>query len=149
MQDLYELAESLGVRIEHTDLTHLDRDGDCNIDTCVIRLQEGMLERLGRSVLCHEIAHFIRKDRRTMFGIYDDRAERQADEWASHYLIDVREYELAEAKFGTNTEAIAQELNVMDYIVEAFERTLNRIGDKVYVNARMGQGQWVRRYEVA
>ncbi len=149
MQDLFDLAESLGVRIEYADLSHLDRDGDCNIDERVIRLQEGMLERLERSVLCHELAHFIRGDRRTMFGVYDERDERRADEWAAHYLIAMIDFEHAELKFGNNVEAIAQELNVMDYIVEAYMRTLDRLGDYLYAFARMGDGQWAKKVAVA
>lgn len=147
MQHLYHLAESLGARIEYADLEHLDRDGDCNIDTRTIRLQSGMLYRLERSVLAHELAHLIHGDRRTMFGYYDQRDERRADEWAAHFLIDIDEYSAAEARFGANVEAIAQELNVMGYLVEAYERTLQRIGDMLYVNAKLGHAE--ARYEVA
>lgn len=149
MQDLYRLAASLGINIEYADLRHLDRDGDSNIDTRTIRLQHGMLQRLERCVLAHEIAHIIRGDRRTMFGYYDDKDERRADEWAAHHLIDMTEYRIAEAKFGNNIEAIAQELNVMDWIVEAFERTLTRLGGEVYVSSKMGAGQWLDKIEVA
>lgn len=149
MQHLYNLAESLGVRLEYTDLTHLDRDGDCCIDTRTIRLQTGMLYRLERSVLAHELAHMIRGDRRTMFGFYDARDENRADEWAAHLLIDMEEYSIAEARCGNNIEAIAQELEVMDYLVEAYERTLSRIGDILYVGARLGDGQWQMKVRVA
>ncbi|MDI6023623.1 ImmA/IrrE family metallo-endopeptidase [Leucobacter sp. UT-8R-CII-1-4] len=142
MQHLYDLAESLDVRIEYADLTHLDRDGDCSIDSRTIRLQPGMLYRLERSVLAHELAHMIRGDRRTILGHYDDKDERRADEWAAHFLIDINSYSAAESRFGTNTEAIAQELEVMDWIVEAYERTMQRIGNDVYFNAKMGVGQW-------
>lgn len=106
-----------------------------------------MLYRLERSVLAHELAHMIRGDRRTMFGYYDDRDERRADEWAAHFLIDMDDYSLAESRCGTNIEAIAQELEVMDYIVDAYERTLHRIGDYIYVNAKLGHA--AAKYEVA
>lgn len=149
MDELHALAESLGVHVEYADLTHLNRDGDCNIDTRTIRLQSGMLERLERCVCAHEIAHFMRGDRRNLFGFYDDRDERRADEWAAHHLIDITEYRIAEAKYGTNLEYIGQELNVMEYIVEAFEGTLDRIGGTVYMNGRMGAGQWSRKFAVA
>lgn len=104
-----------------------------------------MLYRLERSVLAHEIAHFIRGDRRSMFGFYDEKDERRADEWAAHHLIDIDEYRLAEAKYGTNTEYIAMELNVMGYLVVAFERTLLRVGDTVYVMPKMGSKQWAMK----
>lgn len=147
MQRLYDLAESLGVCIEYADLTRLNRDGDCNIDTRTIRLQEGMLYRLERSVLAHELAHMIRGDRRSMFGFYDQRDETRADEWAAHFLISITEYEAAEEKCGANIEAIANELEVMGYIVEAYERTLSRIGDQVYVNSKLGH--YAARIKVA
>lgn len=145
MEELFQLAAALGVTIEYADLTHLHRDGDCNLDTKTIRLQHGMLPRLERSVLAHELAHFIRGDRRTMFGFYDARSELRADEWAAHFLLNIADYKAAEAQFGCNTEAIAEELNVMDYIVEAFERTLNRVGEYIFVNAKMGAGQWTQK----
>lgn len=145
MRHLYDLAESLGVRIEYADLTHLNRDGDCNIDTRTIRLQVGMLYRLERSVLAHELAHMIRGDRKTMFGRYDEKDERRADEWAAHFLINIYAYSAAESRCGNNIEAIAEELEVMDWIVEAYERTMQRIGDAVYFNAKMGVGQWAMK----
>lgn len=145
MQELFALAMTLDATVEYTDLAHLDRDGDCNIDTRTIRLQRGMLARLERCVFAHELAHLIREDRRTMFNEYDDRDERRADEWAAHFLIDINEYQISEAKYGNNLEALAQDLNVMGYIVEAFERTLTRVGDDVYIYARMGSGQWAQK----
>lgn len=149
MEQAHALAESLGARIVYADLTHLGRDGDCNPDTRVIRLQRGMLPRLERCVLTHECAHLIRGDRRTMFGFYNDRDERHADEWAAEQLIDLTEYQIAEAKCGNNIEAIAQELNVMAFIIEAYERTLQRIGNTTYMRPRMGIGCWQERYEYA
>lgn len=137
------------MRIEYVDLTHLDRDGDCCVDTRTIRLQPGMLYRLERSVLAHELAHMIRGDRRTMFGFYDQRDENRADERAAHFLISMVEYSDAESRVGNHVEAIAQELEVMDYIVEAYERTLTRIGDMLYVGARLGDSEWQAKVEVA
>lgn len=148
MQDPFAIAKTLGVRIEYTDLTHLGRDGDSDPRTRTIRLQEGMLYRLERSVLAHELIHIIRGDQKTMFGYYDERDERRADELAAHMLIDLTEYRIAEEKCGNHVEGIALELCVMDWVVEAFERTLCRIGDHVYINPRHGVGQWDARVEV-
>ena len=147
MHHLYAAAEALGVRIEYANLDHLGRDGDYNHATNVIRLHRGMPYRLERSVLAHELMHAIRGDRRTMFGWYDRRDERLADEGAAHMLIDMRDYQLAEEKYGTRTNWIAQELDVIEDLVIAFERTLCRIGDAVYVRPRHGLGQWDARYE--
>lgn len=149
MEQAHALAASLGAHVEYTDLTHLERDGDCNPDTKVIRLQEGMLPRLERCILTHECAHLIRGDRHTIFGYYNERDERHADEWAAQQLIDINEYRIAEAAYGNNTEAIAQELNVMGFIVEAYERILQRYGNTIYIRPRMGRGCWQERYEDA
>ena len=149
MQHLFDLASELGVKIEYTDLTHLDRDGDYCHRTRTIRLQRGMLRRLEVSVLAHELAHAINGDQRTMFDYYDDKDERRADEWAALLLIDIDEYRYAEEKYGNDREHIAQELGVMDFIVEAFERTLTRIGDTVYVQSKQGAGQWAQKVRVA
>ncbi len=145
MQHLFDLATELGVQVEYTDLTHLGRDGDYNRHTRTIRLQEGMLYRHHRSVLAHEIAHAIADDETTMFAHINERQERRADEWAAHYLIDRDEYQMAERKYGANIEWIAQELCVTDELVEAYERTLHRVGDSVYVNPKMGAGQWAQK----
>lgn len=147
MQDPFAIAKALGVRIEYTDLTHLGRDGDSDPRTRTIRLQAGMLYRLERSVLAHELIHIIRGDQKTMFGYYDERDERRADEQAAHMLIDFTEYRIAEEKCGNHVEGIALELGVIDWIVEAFERTLCRIGTHVYINPRHGAGQWDARIE--
>src|SRR5690606_10341567 len=70
MQHLFDLATELGVQVEYADLTHLDRDGDYDAATRTIRLQSGMLYRLERSVLAHELIHAYRGDQKTMFGLY-------------------------------------------------------------------------------
>lgn len=147
MQDLYDLADSLGVRIEYADLSHLDRDGDYDRETRMIRLHVGMLHRLHRSVLAHEIAHAIFGDVPSLFAHYNEKQERRADEWAAHLLIDEQAYREAAEKHSGYIPAMAQELGVIDDLVEAYERTLTRIGDTVYIHARLGAGQWTRRIE--
>lgn len=147
MERLFDMASRLGVKVEYADLTGLDRDGDfCRRRRC-IRLQIGMLARLERSVFAHELAHAYFDDERSMIPHLDDRMERRADEWAAHILIERESYTAAAERFGRNVEYIAQELGVMDFIVEAYERTLHRIGDAVYVNPRMGIGNWDARFE--
>lgn len=146
MQDLYEYAASRGVWIEYTDLRHLNRVGDCHPPTKHIRIQTGLLRRLERSTLAHELAHEYYGDVPDMFGRLPKRAEDRADEWAAHFLIDSYEYRIAEEKFADRTEWIAQELEVTNRLVVAYERTLTRIGETVYVHSKMGAGQWARRY---
>lgn len=149
MQALYDHATARGVQIEYGDLRHLGRAGDCHAPSKRIRVQTGLLYRKERSVLAHELAHEFYGDEPDMFGNMSERAENRADEWAAHFLIDLGEYRLAEEKFGARTDWIAQELDVLERLVVAYERTLHRIGDAVYVSPRLGAGNWAARFEVA
>lgn len=127
MQRLYDYAAARGVHIEYCDLTHLGRAGDCHPPTKHIRLQRGMLYRKERSVLAHELAHEYYGDTPDMFGRLPRKAETRADKWAAHFLINPSEYRLAEERFGSNTEWIAQELGVLEHLVHAYEKTLTRL----------------------
>lgn len=143
MQALYDYATKLGVSIEYTNLK--GRIGGYRHDRRHIRIQTGMLYRKERCVLAHELGHATYGDEPDIFGRMPERVEDRADEWAAHFLIDPAEYRFAEEKYGTNTEWIAQELCVLRKLVVAYERTLLRIGDEVFVNARMGAGQWSQK----
>lgn len=147
MQPLYDYAMELDVRIEYDDLTHLQRYGDFHLASRTIRLQHGLLYRRERSTLAHELAHATFSDEPSMLEHTNRRQEARADEWAAHFLIDPHEYRIAEEKCGNNTEAIAIELHVTKRLVEAYERTLHRIGDAVYVKPAFGRYQ--AKYEVA
>lgn len=149
MQALYDYATARGVQIEYCDLRHLTRAGDCHPPTKHIRIQTGLLYSKERSVLAHELAHEFYGDEPDMFGTLPKRAEDRADEWAAHFLIAPDEYRIAEEKYGTHTEWIAQELSVLTRLVVAYERTLNRIGDHVYVGGKLGRGNWAAKFEVA
>lgn len=147
MQTLHDYAKKLGVSIEYTNLS--GRIGGYRHDLRRVRIQQGMLYRKERSVLAHELAHATYGDVPDPLGKCSQRAEDRADEWAAHFLIDHRDYRLAEEKYGANAEWIAQELFVLTKLAIAYERTLHRLGDFIYVNPKMGAGQWQNRYEVA
>lgn len=149
MKHLYDIAHALGVRIEHADLSHLERDGDYCARTNMIRLQTGMTRRLARSVLAHELAHAVFGDVPSMFGPVNAKQERRADEWAALRLITREDYRLAEALHNGHAPAIAVELDIMPDIVEAYQRVLLRVGDTVYTRPRMGAGQWHDRIHLA
>lgn len=142
---LYAMAESLGVTVEHVDLSHLGRDGDYNRATNTIRLQEGMSRRLLRCVLAHELCHAVFGDVRSKFGPVNAKQERRADEWAALRLITSSDYRDAEASCEGNVQLMAQELDVIEDIVTAYQRILLRIGETVYEKPRLGAGQWVTR----
>lgn len=149
MQHLYDYATARGVQIEYCDLRHLGRAGDYHAPTQQIRLQPNMLYRKERSVLAHELAHHHYGDEPNIFGELPKRAEDRADEWAAHFLISIDDYRLAEEKYGHHTAWIAEELCVLERLVTAYERTLTRIGGVVYVNPKLGNGNWTAKYEVA
>lgn len=149
MKHLYDIARTLGVRIEHADLAHLGRDGDYCAATNTIRLQHGMTRRLARSVLAHELAHAAFGDVPSMFGPVDRKQERRADEWAALRLITREQYRVAESLHGGHAPAMAAELDVITDLVEAYRRILLRIGDTVYTRPRMGAGQWLDRVDLS
>jgi hypothetical protein len=145
---MYEALDALGVRVEHVNLPR-DRDGEYIHRRRLIRLQEGMPERLHRSVLAHECAHAVFEDVPSKFGPVNAKQERRADEWAALRLMSIEAYRHAETLHQGHVEAMAVELNVIVDLVEAFQRILLRIGDTVYVQPRMGAGQWLHRGQVA
>lgn len=148
--DLYltDLAEQAGVTIEYARLRE-DRDGEYHHDRKLIRLRHGMSARLHRSVLAHELAHAAFGDVPSQFGPVHAKQERRAEEWAGLRLIDHDDYRHLEAIHYGHAGAMAVDLGVMRSIVEAYQRVLQRIDDTVYVQPKMGAGQWLRREEVA
>ncbi|MEV8338480.1 ImmA/IrrE family metallo-endopeptidase [Leucobacter sp. NPDC077196] len=140
---------ALGVRVEFTDLRHLRRNGDYCHELRLIRLQDGLLPRKLRHVYAHELGHATHRDEPSMFSAENARQERRADEWAAHFLIDADEYREAEERHAGKIDAMAVDLYVLERTIIAYQRTLQRIGDTVYVHPRYGFGQWSDRYEVA
>lgn len=147
-EHLQDALDALGVHIVTTPLTH-GRDGEYVHGRKLIRLRPGMSARLRRSVLAHECAHAVFGDVPTRFGPVHAKQERRADEWAALRLIHLDDYRHAEHIHGPHPGAIAHDLGVVRSIVEAYQRILTRIGDTVYVDAKMGAGQWEHRTEVA
>lgn len=148
MKALYDFADALNVEIVYCRLPR-DRDGDYDAKTNTIRLRAGMTYRLHRHTLAHELAHAVFGDVPTMFGPVNAKQERRADEWAALRLIDSDDYRAAEEIHGSHPPALAQELNVVTRTVEAYQRVLERIGDTVYLQPRMGAGQWALKEQVA
>lgn len=146
MEHLYDYAASIDVTIEFADLSQPKRIGDYCIQTRNVRIQQGMLYRKTRSVLAHELGHATNNDEPSALDHFNRRMELRADEWAAHFLITETAYEEATTRFGRHILSIAQELCVLEKLVVAFERTLERVGDTVYVNPRMGAGQWAQRF---
>jgi Zn-dependent peptidase ImmA (M78 family) len=147
-QRLLDFAEALGVRIEYRALP-ADRDGQYVHARRVIILRPGMHARHHRSVLAHELAHALWGDVPSKFGPVNAKQERRAEEWAALRLIDREDYRYFEMVHEGRAAGMALDLGVMKSIVLAYQSLLQRIGDTVYVNARMGDGQWAQRHQVA
>ena len=143
---LYEILETLGVRVETANLPP-DRDGEYIHARRLIRLHQGMPRRLRRSVLAHETAHAVFEDVPSHFGPANARQERRADEWAALRLISTADYVRAEQLHEGHDEGIAVELDVTIDLIEAYRGLLLRIGDSVYIDAKMGAGQFRDRAE--
>jgi len=146
--ELYDMLDALGVRVEFGDLPD-DRDGEYLHDERVIRLQHDLRFRRYVSALAHECCHAVFGDTPSRFGPVAAKQERRADEWAALRLIDPHEYRVQEARHEGHLEAMAIALRVTTDIVEAFRRVLVRIGEDVYVDAKMGTGQWAHRIEAS
>lgn len=145
---IWRTLEALGVAVEYAQLPS-DRDGEYHHDQRLIRLQDGMAARLHRSVLAHECAHAVFADVRSRFGPVTAKQERRADEWAALRLVAVDTYRHAEAIHHGHVEAMAVELGVTVELVEAYQRVLMRVGDTVYVDGRMGAGQFLHKVQIA
>lgn len=145
MERLHDYAMALNVQVEYTDLSHLHRNGDYCHSLRLIRLQEGLLPRKERHTFAHELGHATFGDEPSMFPHVHRLQEARADEWAAQFLIDPHEFSESEQRHGGHVETMATELYVLPKTIEAYKRTLSRVGNSVYVKARMGAGQWKNR----
>ncbi len=146
MQRLIEEARALDVTYEFvTDLSP-HHPGSYSHSRRHIEVLDGMSYTKTLCAFAHELGHATLQHELTMFDHINEKHERAADEWAAHFLIDPTEYKAAEARFGTRTDWIAQELGVLKRTVEAFEQSLVRVGNRVYVHPKMGVGQWTAEY---
>jgi hypothetical protein len=144
---LEDLARQAGIRIEYVQLRD-GRDGEYDHARKVIRLRPGMSARLHRSVLAHELGHAAFSHTPTRFGPVHAKQERMAEEWAALRLITPADYRHVEEIHAGHPGAMALDLGVMKSIVIAFQGLLERLGDVVYVDGRMGAGQWSHREAV-
>lgn len=146
LHDLLKLAEDLGLTvIERRGL----KLGGYHHGSTSIRLNPDLPRRVARSVLAHEIAHHVFGDVPTVYGPARAKQERRADEWAALHLIDPHRFAEVEKIRGNHPASIAYDLDVTVELVTAFQRVLTRVGDTVYVDAKMGAGQWAHRADCA
>lgn len=113
-----------------------------------IELTPGMRGRVLRGVMCHEIAHHVLGHRPSDFGLIRKRQEAAANAWAAQTLIAPGAYAEAEQNHGGHVTSMAIALNVPDELVVVFRSLLLRTEGAVYVDPRMGAGQFAHRIEV-
>lgn len=144
--DMWNLAADLGLSVVESRGAH--RSGYHPGDR-TIHLRPGGRGRVQRSVLAHEIAHHVLGHRPTDIGVLRARQERAANEWAALILITPDAYAAAEQLRDGHPSAIACDLHVADELVIIYRSLLLRTDLGVYVDPRMGAGQWAHREDVA
>jgi len=143
--DVWNLAADMGLTVRERRGAH--RSGYAP-NANHIELTPGMRGRVLRGVMCHEIAHHVLGHRPTNFGLIRKRQEAAANAWAAQTLIAPRAYAEAEQHHGGHVTSMAIALNVPDELVVVFRSLLLRTEDAVYVDPRMGAGQFAHRIEV-
>lgn len=148
MRELIRHAVSLDAQVH---FAHMDDDPDLLgyysplYKLIVVRI--GMTYSQRRWVLAHEIGHAYHDHK--CGGLHArDRAERQANAYASRLLIDPAEYARLEA-INPDRHWLAEEFSVTSDCISAYEEhCLTRLRGVTYSRARMGLGQWVHRAAV-
>jgi Zn-dependent peptidase ImmA (M78 family) len=118
MDDLLQLAEDAGVHVTWRDLGR--RRGEYRHAPRLITLNPRMSEVLQRSTLAHELGHHHHGDTWTDDPEVRAARERRADAFAARLLVSPVEYALAERLVGPHAGAIARELGVARYVVDAW-----------------------------
>ncbi|TQL03503.1 ImmA/IrrE family metallo-endopeptidase [Cellulomonas sp. SLBN-39] len=118
MDDLLRMADDAGIRVMWRDLGR--RRGEYRHDARLITLNPRMSEVLQRSTLAHELGHAHHGDTWTDDPRLLEERERRANVYAARLLVDPVEYALAERLVGEHAGAIARELGVSRYVVDAW-----------------------------
>lgn len=143
--DIWNLAADMGLTVRERRGAH--RSGYAP-NANHIDLTPGMRGRVLRGVMCHEIGHHVLGHRPTDFGLIRKRQESAANAWAAQTLITPGAYAEAEQHHGGHVTSMAIALNVPDELVVVFRSLLLRTEGAVYVDPRMGAGQFAHRIEV-
>lgn len=119
MNDLLQLADEVGVRVMWRDLGR--RRGEYRAGPRLITLNPRLPGLLQRSTLAHELGHHHHGDEWTD----DPRAlaarERRANAYAAQLLITPAGYAAAERLVGPHPGALARELDVALYVLQAWQ----------------------------
>lgn len=141
-QHFFEILDELGYGVEYADLSKSSRLGECIPSERLVRLHNDLTDRELPYVLGHETWHAINGDEPTMFGFFDERMERRADEWSALQCIDLSHFCELEGLYSSHIPTIAYHLGVPQEAVRVYIGMLSRIGDELFVGPKMGAGQW-------
>lgn len=141
----FDILDELGVTVEYTNLDWCDDYGRYIHAKKLVQLHDNMTPRLHTFTLAHETAHAVFGDEPSMFGPTNAKMERRADEWAVLRLINLDQYREAEALHEGHTPSIAHSLGVVTDAVEVFQSLLLRTDSSVYVQPKIGHGQYLAK----
>ena len=144
--DAWDLAADLGLEVREARGIH--RSGYAP-GADYIELTPGMTGRVLRGVIFHEIGHHVLGHRPTEFGLIRKRQEHAANVWAAHHTITPEAYADAERHRDGHLTGMAIDLNVPDEFVVVYRSTMLRTESAVYIDPRMGAGQFAHRVKVA
>ncbi|MFD2839365.1 ImmA/IrrE family metallo-endopeptidase [Populibacterium corticicola] len=119
MDRLLALAHNEDVRVVWRNLGK--RRGEYVHGARLIRLNPRMSEVLQRSTLAHELGHAHHGDAWTDNPHIKQLREERANLYAARLLISPLEYAVAEQLVGHHTGALAKELGVASYIIDAWK----------------------------
>lgn len=120
MDDMWNLADTLGLRIVDAHGPH----SSYNPTERTIRLTRGLRGRIARSVIAHEIGHFVLGHRPTRSPHLRERQEHTSNTWAAMHLITPDAYQRAERRWDGHTRRMAVDLHVADELVTTYRAIL-------------------------
>ena len=126
MDDLDLWFAAHGVVVVEVDMSG-PRWGWYSMRDGIVAVRRGLLDCQRRAVLLHEAQHVLRGDD----GHQSQCVEDRIDETVAGQLIDLVEYARAEDEYGWNSGAIAAELGVPKWVVQAYRRALTRAIESV------------------
>ena len=87
-----------------------------------VALRPGLTDMQRRAALMHEAQHVLRGDD----GHQGRRVEDRINETVACQMVDLMEYARTETEYGWNSGAIAVDLGVPKWVVQAYRRVLDR-----------------------
>ena len=121
-EKLDKLTARMGLTVIEQDLTGLGVWGLHSRRERLIIINDKLSTRLKTAALAHELAHAICEHD----GHQSPAVEQQVNEMAARMLITREAYKRAEALYGSDVHAIANELDVALIMVESYRRGLER-----------------------